>query len=186
MNSWPILDWNLLSEDGRAAVLRRPAPLQDPQRMAAVAAIFGRVQAEGDQALREYSRRFDGVALEDFAVGDAEFAAAEIALDEDLKQALREARTRLEAWHAAGMAVEFEIETAPGVRCGRILRGLGRVGLYVPAGSAPLPSTALMLGVPARLGGVGEALLCTPPRADGSADPVVLYAARLCGIERVF
>ena len=186
MNPLPILDWSLLPEGGRDAVLRRPAPLQDPERMATVAGIFERVRAEGDRALRDYSRRFDGVALGDFEVADAEFAAAEIALDDGLKQALREARSRLEAWHAAGMAAEFEIETAPGVRCGRILRGLGRVGLYVPAGSAPLPSTALMLGVPARLAGVGESLLCTPPRADGSADPAVLYAARLCGIERVF
>jgi histidinol dehydrogenase len=84
------------------------------------------------------------------------------------------------------MAAPFSIETAPGVRCGRILRGIGRVGLYVPAGSAPLPSTALMLGVPAALAGCAEVVVCTPPRPDGRADPAVLAAARLCGIDRVF
>jgi histidinol dehydrogenase len=84
------------------------------------------------------------------------------------------------------MAAGFEVETAPGVRCGRILRGIRRVGLYVPAGSAPLPSTALMLGVPAALAGCAQVVLCTPPRPDGRADPSVVAAARLCGIERVF
>jgi histidinol dehydrogenase len=78
------------------------------------------------------------------------------------------------------------VDTATGVRCERILRPIQRVGLYVPAGSAPLPSTALMLGVPARLAGCPQVVLCTPPRADGSADPAVLVAARLCSIERVF
>jgi histidinol dehydrogenase len=84
------------------------------------------------------------------------------------------------------MAADFEIQTAPGVRCGRVLRGISRVGLYVPAGTAPLPSTALMLGVPAALAGCNEVVLCTPPRPDGRADPSVLVAAALCGISRVF
>jgi histidinol dehydrogenase len=181
-----ILDWNELSPADRGAALRRPAPLQDPQRLEAVAAIFDRVSSEGDAALREFSLRFDGATLADFEVQPGEAAAAEAGLDRSLRQALVEAQARLEAWHSAGMMAEFEIETAPGVVCGRVSRGLGRVGLYVPAGSAPLPSTALMLGVPARLAGVGEAILCTPPRADGSADPVVLFAAKLCGIGRVF
>jgi len=78
------------------------------------------------------------------------------------------------------------VETAPGVRCERMVRAIGRVGLYVPAGSAPLPSTALMLGVPAQLAGCREVVLCTPPRRDGSADPAVLVAARLTGVHRVF
>ena len=181
-----ILDWNELKPSGRAAVLRRPECLQDPARAAAVAGIFEGVRERGDEALRDYTCRFDFVDLADFEVREAEFAAAEQAIDRGLRAALVEAGARLEAWHAAGMAREFEIETAPGVSCGRVLRGLGRVGLYVPAGSAPLPSTALMLGVPARLAGVGESVLCTPPREDGSADPAVLVAARLCGIGRVF
>jgi histidinol dehydrogenase len=84
------------------------------------------------------------------------------------------------------MADDFEVETAPGVVCGRILRGIGRVGLYVPAGSAPLPSTALMLAIPAQLAGCGEIVLCTPPRRDGSADPAVLVAARYAPDARIF
>jgi histidinol dehydrogenase len=186
MNIPSIIEWNALDSREQSEVLRRPTAAEEPQRMAAVAEIFGRVRDEGDAALSEYSQRFDKVELASFEVGAEEFAAAEAALEPGLRAALVEASARIEAWHAAGMAREFEVETAPGVRCGRVLRGLVRVGLYVPAGSAPLPSTALMLGVPARLAGVGECVLCTPPRADGSADPAVLVAARLCGITRVF
>ena len=176
-----ILDWNSMAPQARAACLRRPAALQEPQRLAVVAEIFAAVRRDGDAALRAFSSRFDEVELEALEVPASEFEAAESALEPELRGALLEARARIETWHAAGMPREFEIETAPGVRCGRVLRGLGRVGLYVPAGSAPLPSTALMLGVPARLAGVGEIVLCTPPRADGSADPLVLAAARMCG-----
>ncbi|WP_334133089.1 histidinol dehydrogenase, partial [Silanimonas lenta] len=144
------------------------------------------VRADGDGALRALTRRFDGVELAALEVDEAAFEAAERALDPSLKAAMQEARERLEAWHRAGAPSEFEIETAPGVRCGRVLRAIDTVGLYVPAGSAPLPSTALMLGVPAMIAGCREVVLCTPPRPDGSADPSVLVAARLCGIRRVF
>jgi histidinol dehydrogenase len=181
-----ILDWQTLDDAARQSVLRRPTRDADAQVQARVARIVEQVRADGDGALRALTRRFDGAELADFAVGDAEFAAARAALSDALHAALSDARERLLTWHRAGMAAEFEVETAPGVRCGRIVRGIDRVGLYVPAGSAPLPSTALMLGVPAALAGCGEAIVCTPPRADGSADPVVLTAARLCGVGRVF
>jgi histidinol dehydrogenase len=181
-----ILEWSTLDAEGQSALLRRPTVAEEPRRMAVVAEIFERVRDQGDAALREYSERFDNADLLSFEVGAGEFAAAEATLEPELRAALVEASARIETWHAAGMARDFEVETAPGVRCGRVLRGLERVGLYVPAGSAPLPSTALMLGVPARLAGVGECVLCTPPRADGSADPAVLVAAKLCGIGRVY
>src|SRR5690606_5502332 len=103
-----------------------------------------------------------------------------------LLAALRAAASRIEAFHRAGMQADYAVETAPGVRCARMARPIRRVGLYVPAGSAPLPSTVLMLGVPARLAGCAEVVMCTPPRADGSVDPVVLAAASLCGITRVY
>ena len=99
---------------------------------------------------------------------------------------MEQAAARIEAFHAAGMAKPYAVETAPGVVCERVIRPIRRVGLYVPAGSAPLPSTALMLGVPARLAGCAEVVLCTPPRKDGTADPAVLVAARLTGVTRVF
>lgn len=180
------LDWTRLTEAERRAALARPPATASEERIAAVQRILAQVRADGDGALRALTRRFDGVELAALEVGEAAFEAAERALDPALKAAMQEAKERLEAWHRAGAPVEFEIETAPGVRCGRVLRAIDTVGLYVPAGSAPLPSTALMLGVPASIAGCREVVLCTPPRPDGSADPSVLVAARLCGIRRVF
>ncbi len=178
--------WNQLDAAARALCLARPNPSVQGEIDAAVARIIEQVRADGDSALRALTRRFDGVEIGELAVTEAEFAQAMARVPAELNAAMSQARERIIAWHRAGMAAEFEIETAPGVRCGRILRGIGRVGLYVPAGSAPLPSTALMLGVPASLAGCDEVILCTPARADGCADPAVLVAAKLCGISRVF
>src|SRR3546814_12907576 len=97
--------------------------------------------------------------MENVGVCGKEFTVAAAQSEDALKQALAEARERSIAWQRAGMSADFEIDTAPGVRCGRVVRPIARVGLYVPAGSAPLPSTALMLGVPARLAGCAEVVL---------------------------
>lgn len=180
------LDWATLTPAARDAALRRPPSTASEERIAAVRRILDQVRADGDTALRALTWRYDKVELDALAVGEAEFAAAEAGIDPALKVAMIEARERLIAWHRAGAPAEFEIDTAPGVRCGRVLRAIDSVGLYVPAGSAPLPSTALMLGVPAEIAGCREVVVCTPPRADGSADPAVLVAASLCGIRRVF
>lgn len=180
------LDWARLSADERAAALARPPSNSSEERIAAVQRILAQVRADGDTALRALTRRFDNVELDALEVTAAEFDAAEAGLDPALRDAMVEAKSRLDAWHRAGAPTEFEIDTAPGVRCGRVLRAIDTVGLYVPAGSAPLPSTALMLGVPSQIAGCREVVVCTPPRADGTADPAVLVAARLCGVRRVF
>ncbi|MDX2299638.1 MAG: histidinol dehydrogenase [Xanthomonadaceae bacterium] len=183
---WKMLDWSSLDESARAAALQRPTlDIADSVREG-VQRVIAQVRADGDFALKALTRRFDGVELDSLRVSAEEFAIAATQIDASLKQALAEAQQRIVAWHRAGMAAEFEIDTAPGVRCGRVIRPIARVGLYVPAGSAPLPSTALMLGVPAQLAGCAQVVLCSPPRADGSVDPAVLYAAQLCGIGNVF
>lgn len=179
------LQWSDLDEAQRVAALARPPRTVSRELRAGVAAILGQVRAQGDTALRDLTRRFDGVELQDLFVGEAEFAAADAAIAPALRLAMAEAARRIEHFHAEGMSQAYAVETAPGVVCERMVRPIGRVGLYVPAGSAPLPSTALMLGIPARLAGCPEIVLCTPPRPDGRADPAVLVAARLCGIERV-
>jgi histidinol dehydrogenase len=178
--------WNDLSAQAQAQLLRRPLQAVRDDVRASVARIIEQVRVDRDGAVRALTRRYDGVEIAELAVSEEEFVAARACVAADLFTAMTEARERLVTWHRAGMVAPFEIETAPGVRCGRILRGIGRVGLYVPAGSAPLPSTALMLGVPAALAGCGEVVLCTPPQPDGRADPIVLTAAGLCGISRVF
>jgi len=180
------LVWNELDAATRDAVLQRPPQSLDPALRRGVCRIIEQVRADGDHTLRALTRRFDGVELSRLQVGKDEFAAAEAVLGTELKRAIAAAKQRIEAFHAAGMMADFEVETAPGVRCGRLARPIARVGLYVPAGTAPLPSTALMLGVPAALAGCSGAIACTPPRPDGRADAAVLHALRLCGIEQVF
>ncbi|MCI1709441.1 MAG: histidinol dehydrogenase [Chiayiivirga sp.] len=181
-----VLDWNALSDPERVAALQRPVvPVQSGLREA-VARLIAQVRVEGDAALRELTRRYDGCELADLEVQSAEFDQAEAGLAPELRAALDAAILRIEAFHRAGIPIAYAVETASGVRCERVLRPITRVGLYVPAGSAPLPSTAMMLGVPARLAGCRDIVLCTPPRADGRVDPAVLGVARRCGITRVF
>lgn len=180
------LIWDELDDIERATALTRPVQTVAEQTRATVAELMNAVRTRGDAALREITARFDGAAPERFEVGEDEFAAAEAAVPAPLRAAMEQALVRIEAFHAAGMAKPYAVETAPGVVCERVIRPIRRVGLYVPAGSAPLPSTALMLGVPARLAGCAEVVLCTPPRKDGTADPAVLVAARLTGVTRVF
>lgn len=180
------LDWNALDEVARCEVLARPAQSRPDELRRGVEQIIATVREGGDTALRELSAKYDRCTLQAIAVDEAEFAAAEASLDPALKAAICEAAARIEAFHRAAALQPVAVDTAPGVRVERMLRPIGRVGLYVPAGSAPLPSTALMLGVPARIAGCREVVLCSPARADGRCDEAVLYAARLTGVHRVF
>ncbi len=181
-----IVDWRALDAAGREAALARPRQVRDPHQLERVRAILAEVRRHGDAALRSLTQQFDGCDLTDFAVGEAEFAAAEATVDATLRAAIERAIERVRTFHAAQLPRPLHADTAPGVRCEQLIRPIGRVGLYVPAGSAPLPSTVWMLAVPAALAGCPEIVLATPPRADGSADPVILTAARLCGVTRVF
>lgn len=180
------LDWNRLDDAERVQALRRPTQVRSAEVATGVQAIFDAVRHEGDRALRRYSRDFDGCELDDFAVSARDVAAAERVVSARLKHAIDVAIERIEAFHRAGMTSPLRIETAPGVVCERITRPIAWAGLYVPAGSTPLPSTVMMLGVPARLAGCPDTVLCTPPQADGRADATVLYAASRLGIKRVF
>lgn len=151
-----------------------------------VRGVLAEVRARGDEALLEYARRFDGAELSSLEVSPVEIRDAEAALPEALKQAIRQAAANIEAFHRGQLREEEAVETQPGVRCWRRSIGLERVGLYIPGGSAPLFSTVLMLGIPARLAGCADVQLCTPPARDGSVHPAILYAASLCGISRIF
>lgn len=180
------IDWTLCDSAARAEALARPGRASSAETTSAVAAILDAVAAEGDLALRRLTLQFDRLDIADPRVEEAEFDAAACSVDPALLAAMTAARDRIAHFHRAGMQADYAVDTASGVRCARVARGIRRVGLYVPAGSAPLPSTALMLGVPAQLAGCARVVLCTPPRADGRADPAVLVAARLCGIGEVF
>jgi histidinol dehydrogenase len=181
-----ILDWATLDAATRDAVLRRPVQRDAAGLLERVRGIVADVRARGDDALREYTARLDGVHLESFSVTDAEFAAAEAALTPAQRAALERAIDTITRFHELQTLPPLRLETAPGVVCERMTVALESVGLYVPAGTAPLPSTALMLAVPASIAGCPVRFMCTPPRPDGSADPAVLVAARLCGVRKMF
>ena len=180
------LDWNALDNAARRAALARPPQSRADTLRTGVEQIVARVRADGDQALRDLSERYDHCTLDAIEVSGQEIDEAEARLDPVLKAAIEEAAARIEAFHRAAAPQPVALDTANGVRVERVLRPIGRVGLYVPAGSAPLPSTALMLGVPARIAGCPEVVLCSPARADGRCDDAVLYAARITGVHKVF
>ncbi len=181
-----VIVWDDLSAAQRGAALQRPVQAVGASLRENVARLIDQVRADGDNILRALTRRFDGYELGEFEVDEAEFERAEQVVSDELKQAIDSAIRRLEAFHRAGAPSDYAVATEPELICERMVRAIERVGLYVPAGTAPLPSTAMMLGVPARIAGCGEVVLCTPPRADGLADEAVLVAARKVGIDRVF
>jgi histidinol dehydrogenase len=181
-----ILSWSSLSVDERRQALRRPVQQDEAAIHERVREIVSDVRARGDLALLEFTRRFDGVALSSIEVSTAEFAAAETALDTEQRQAIDRAIANVRRFHEAQLGAPLRVETTPGVVCERQFRPIDAVGLYVPAGVAPLPSAAIMLAVPARIAGCPTRIICTPPRRDGTADPAVLTIANLCGVRRVF
>lgn len=184
--SIPILNWSSLSTQERRQALRRPAQQGTAELQDRVREIVRDVRDRGDRALLEFTRRFDGVALQAIEVGTAEFAAAETTLNAEQRQAIDRAIANVRRFHEAQSGVPLRVETSPGVVCERHFRPIDAVGLYVPAGVAPLPSAAIMLAVPARIAACPTRIMCTPPRRDGTADPAVLTIANLCGVRRVF
>ena len=181
-----IIEWTSLDASGRQAALARPPALTSGEVIEQARAIVATVRRAGDAALLRYAQQFDGAALTQLRVSAEEFAAARAALPGAALQALRTAIANITAFHQAQVPADFSMETQPGVRCERLVRPIQAVGLYVPAGSAPLPSTAIMLAVPAQLARCPRRVMCTPARPDGRADPAVLVAAQLCGIDLVF
>ena len=151
-----------------------------------VAEIIAQVRERGDEALREYASRFDGVELSDIRVSETEIAEAEQRVDEALKQAIAVAAGNIERFHAAQVMQPVEVNTMPGVECVQRTVPITNVGLYIPGGNSPLFSTVLMLAVPARLAGCKHIVMCTPPGKDGKVNAAILYAARLAGVTEIY
>jgi histidinol dehydrogenase len=180
------LDWTTLSTAERRAALERPAQRGATHIAREAAEIIEAVRRGGDAALLDLTERFDGVRLGSLEVSEAEFEAAEQILSAAQHRALEVAIGTVRTFHAAQSRESLSIETAPGVRCERMSVPVRAVGLYVPAGTAPLPSTAIMLAVPAAIAGCRRRIMCTAPNRRGEADPAVLVAARKAGVQRVF
>jgi histidinol dehydrogenase len=178
--------WNTLDAAAQRSLLRRPAVDDDAAIREAVTEIVADVKARGDAALRALTARLDGAELADLAVSDTEIDAANASLSRNALDAIDLAIANVRCFHEAQRLPDVAVETMPGVHCERVSRALDAVGLYVPAGTAPLPSAAIMLAVPAVIAGCATRIVCTPPRPDGRADPAVVVAASRAGVNDIF
>lgn len=175
---------NALSADQQSKLLLRPI-IQSNDIMARVKPIVESVRERGDAALIELTAKFDGVQLESTVIS-APFSPESMVLDEKTRAAIDQAYDNIQKFHAAQLQDKaLVVETMPGVVCTRFARPIERVGLYVPGGTAVLPSTALMLGIPAAVAGCSEIVIATPPRKDGSIVPEVMYVAHKVGASKV-
>jgi histidinol dehydrogenase len=166
-------------------LLKRPS-LDNSSLEASVSNILREVKLNGDEALRKFASMFDKVTLADLLVTEEEISKAENLLHDDLKEAIKQASKNIERFHAAQLHDEDVIETMPGVKCWRKAVAIEKVGLYIPGGTAPLFSTILMLGIPAKIAGCKEVILCTPSDKQGNVNPSILFAAKLVGVTKIF
>ncbi len=174
--------WQSLSETQQDSILERPAITEGANITAAVSEVISKVRKEGDAALLELTEKFDRVQPESIRVSTQEIDEASARLSEKMKNALEQAYENIAKFHKAQKPQPIKVETQPGVVCEQVTRPIQKVGLYIPGGSAPLPSTVLMLGVPAKIAGCRKVVLCSPPPI---ADEI-LYVAKLCGIDEVY
>lgn len=168
-----------------AALTERNIP-DDPAVDEAVGAIIAEVRAKGDTALREMALKFDRCNVGALEVSEAEIAEGCARVSDEVKAAIGLAKENISKFHAAQMPGEVDVATLPGVRCLQRPVAIDRVGLYIPGGQAPLFSTVLMLACPAKIAGCREVILCTPQSGDRPIAPEILYAASVCGIDRIY
>lgn len=177
-----ILEWNQLSELQQKEALQRPAQKRNDEFERTVRKIVSEVRYKGDSALLGYTRLFDCPSLKKLKVTDVEFREAAKKVPQAVKVALKKAAANIEKFHQAQTRPPLKVETMPGVSCALVTRPIERVGLYIPGGSAPLPSTMLMLGIPSKLAGCPVRIACSPPGKNGKIPPVLLFTAALTGI----
>jgi len=182
----PVLEVAKLDAAQRRAALARPTAEDREPLLARVRETVARVRLEGDAAALDYARRFDGGVPTNLRVPAAEIDAAAAGLEAQALAALRRAIDNVRSFHRAQRSSSLRLETSPGVCCERVVRPIDTVGLYVPGGSAPLPSALIMTAVPAEIAGCRRRILCSPGTRQGHIDPVILATARLCGIEEVY
>jgi histidinol dehydrogenase len=173
------------NENEWSSLAQRPA-INAQELTDTVNDIIETVQANGDVALLDFASQFDGVQLDNLTVSAREMEDGIAAVSQELKDAIQLAYGNISTFHKAQQTEEVVIETTPGVKCWRKSVAIEKVGLYIPGGSAPLFSTILMLGIPAKLAGCSEIILCTPPNKQGKIHPAILYTADLIGITQIF
>ncbi|MFT6054503.1 MAG: histidinol dehydrogenase [Roseivirga sp.] len=162
-------------------------PIMDLETIEAIVKpIMEQVKAEGDNALKSLTLKFDGVDVASLDISNAEVEEAIALVPEDLKVAIATAKHNIDTFHSAQKQGLLQVETMPGVNCYRKSVAIEKVGLYIPGGTAPLLSTVLMLAVPAKIAGCKEIVLCTPPDKDGKINPAILFTAHLVGVNKIF
>lgn len=180
-----MIRWSSLTPQDRQDLLQRPVSRQGDIGES-VAAIIRQVRHGGDRALRELTRKLDRAEPLQLELGPTEMQKARESIDPKVDQAIQDAMSRIEVFHAADVPTNVKVKTAPGLNCEVRYLALSPVGLYIPGGSAPLLSTVLMLAIPARIAGCREVIMCSPPARNGEIPPEILAAAQLCGVDRVF
>jgi histidinol dehydrogenase len=173
------------SEEQWSEILKRPVKEQKNLE-AIVMEVFKNINENGDNALINYTEKFDNVKITELKVSEKEFNKAEELVSEELKTAIQRAAINIQSFHEAQIPQDEIVETEPGVVCWRKSTAIQKVGLYIPGGTAPLFSTVLMLGIPAKIVDCKEIILCSPPNTKGEIHPAILYTAKLIGIENVY
>ncbi|PRO70806.1 histidinol dehydrogenase [Alteromonas gracilis] len=181
-----MITWSSLSENEKKQALARPAMANSQQLKQTVGEIIARVEAEGDGAVLDYTRKFDCPDLKSLVLSQENIDALAAKVTPEVANAIDTAFNNIKTFHEAQVPSDIAITTTPGVQCELRFTALDAVGLYIPGGSAPLPSTVLMLGVPALVAGCENKLLCTPPNKEQLIAPEIAYAARKCGIDKIF
>jgi histidinol dehydrogenase len=181
-----IIDWQTTSAQQKKDALARPAIADNALLTTQVANILSQVQKQGDKALFSLTEQFDGIALSTLSVTAEQVKQAKLALSDKRLKAINTAYEQIKRFHSAQTPADIFVETCPGVRCTLKTEAIESVGLYIPAGSAPLPSTVLMLGVPSQLAGCERVALVCPPDKNGQLANEVLVAAQLCGITEIY
>ncbi|WDE03535.1 histidinol dehydrogenase [Thalassomonas viridans] len=181
-----MIIWQNLTAQQQQQLLARPAIADNQQLSAGVEDIITQVKTQGDRALFSLTEKFDGISLSTLKVSPAQITQAKKALSTERLAAINTAYEQIKSFHQAQQPQDVVVETRPGVVCTLTSQAIESVGLYIPAGSAPLPSTVLMLGVPAKLADCARKVLVCPPDKNGQLADEVLVAADLCGIEEIY
>lgn len=172
-------------KDNWSSILARPTQTVE-EIETTVLEIFNEVKLKGNSAIEKYTNLFDGVEVSNMLVPETEIIEKGNAIDDALKRAIQLAKSNIEKFHRAQKTLKINVETSEGVKCWQEKRPIQKVGIYIPGGTAPLFSTVLMLAIPANIAGCSEIVLCSPPNKEGIINPAILYAAKLCGVTKVY
>jgi histidinol dehydrogenase len=178
--------WSQLNDKAQAQLLQRPVSSTNQELYTTVEGIIERVKTQGDAALIALTQQFDGVSLKNLVLKQSELQQLADDLPQKVKNAIDCAYQQIDCFHQAQQTQDLKVQTREGIVCELRQRAIQKIGLYIPGGSAPLPSTVLMLGIPSKIAGNQQRVLCTPPNKEGLVEPAIAYAALTCGINEVY